>query len=218
MPRFSAFIFDMNGTMINDMNYHEQAWHNVLVNQLNAPLTLDQVRHQIYGTSAEMFDRVFGAGKFTEEEIQAISLEKEHRYRIEFLPSLKLIHGLSAFLDRTRSKNIALAIGTAAPQANIDFVIDNLGLRNTFPVVIGPHHVVKSKPDPEVFLKAAAELGVAPANCLVFEDAPKGIEAAARAGMKAVGITSYHTAEELKRDNLLFTIEDYSDPRLDQLF
>lgn len=218
MSPYSAFIFDMNGTMIDDMHYHEQAWYNVLVNQLNAPLTPDQVRHQIYGTSSEMFERVFGAGKFSKEEIEEISQEKEKRYREEFLPQLKLIEGLSSFLDRTKSKNIALAIGTAAPLPNIDFVVDNLNLRSYFPVIIGPHDVAKSKPDPEVFLKAASQLGVSPEKCVVFEDAPKGIEAAARAGMKAVGITSYHTAEELKNKNLLFTIQDYTPAILNQLF
>jgi beta-phosphoglucomutase len=218
MPRYTALLFDMNGTMINDMHYHEQAWHNVLVHQLKAPLTLEQVRHQIYGTSAEMFERVFGVGKFSRGEVEAISLEKESRYRTEFLPHLKLIDGLGSFLDRAKSENMALAIGTAAPLPNIDFVVDNLNLRSYFPVIIGPGDVAKSKPDPEVFLKAASQLGIAPEDCVVFEDAPKGIEAAARAGMKAVGITSYHTADELKRENVLFTIEDYNDYRLNQLF
>ena len=96
--------------------------------------------------------------------------------------------------------------------------MDNLNLRSYFPVIIGPDDVAKSKPDPEVFLKAASGLRIAAENCVVFEDAPKGIEAAARAGMKAVGITSYHTAAELRNENMLFTIENYYDSRLDQLF
>ena len=218
MPRPYAFVFDMNGTMIDDMHYHEQAWYDVLVNQLKAPLTLEQVRHQIYGTSAEMFARVFGTNAFSPEEIAAITEKKESRYREEFLPHLKLIDGLDAFLTKIKSKNIPLAIGTAAPVLNIDFVLDNLNLRNYFPVVIGPLDVARSKPDPEVFLKAASQLGVAPENCIVFEDAPKGIEAAARARVKAIGITSYHTAEELKYENVLFTISDYNDPCLTSLF
>ena len=81
----------MNGTMIDDMHYHETAWYDVLVNQLKAPLTLEQVRHQLYGKSAEMFHRVFGAGKFTSNEIERITNQKELRYREEFLPHLKLI-------------------------------------------------------------------------------------------------------------------------------
>src|SRR5690606_12034861 len=113
----------MNGTMINDMHYHEMAWHEVLVNQLQAPLTLEQVRHQLYGRADEMFDRVFGAGKFSKTEVNAISLRKESRYREEFLPHLALIDGLKAFLDKAKSNGIALAVGTAAPVLNIDFVL-----------------------------------------------------------------------------------------------
>jgi beta-phosphoglucomutase len=217
MPTAHAFIFDMNGTMINDMHYHEQAWYHVLVNQLKAPLTVEQVRHQIYGTSAEMFERVFGKDRFSKEMVDTVSQEKEDRYRKEFLPHLKLIEGLDVFLGKAKAGNIPLAIGTAAPLPNIDFVVDNLNLRSYFPVIIGPDDVAKSKPDPEVFLKAAYQLGIAPEKCVVFEDAPKGIEAAARAGMKAVGITSYHTVEELQRENVLFMIQDYTDPTLMQL-
>lgn len=210
-----AFIFDMNGTMIDDMHYHEQAWYDVLVNQLKAPLTVEQVRHQIYGTAAEMFERVFGADAFSANEIETITLNKESKYREEFLPHLKLIAGLNDFL--IMAKHIPLAIGTAAPLLNINFVLDNLMLRDFFPIVIGPDDVKKSKPDPEVFLKAASQLGVAPKHCIVFEDAPKGIEAAARAGMKAIAVTSYHTAAELENKNVLFTIDDYTNPALRDL-
>src|SRR5215831_8299853 len=130
MPQ--AFIFDMNGTMINDMHYHEQAWFDVLVNQLKAPLTVEQVHLQIYGTAAEMFDRVFGVGKFSADEVQAITLRKESKYREEFLPHLKLIAGLDDFLLQAKTKRIPLAIGTAAPLLNINFVLDNLNLRDFF--------------------------------------------------------------------------------------
>jgi beta-phosphoglucomutase family hydrolase len=218
MKRFKALIFDMNGTMINDMHYHQMAWYDVLVNQLKAPLTFEDVRHQIYGTADEMFARVFGSGKFSDAEVKSITEQKEKRYREEFLPQLKLIAGLSDYLNLARSKNIPLAIGTAAPVPNVDFVLDNLNLRNYFNAIVGPNDVAESKPSPEVFLLAASRLGIAPENCVVFEDAPKGIEAAARAGMSAVGVTSYHTIKELENKNVLFTIEDYTIKKLEELF
>lgn len=214
MKKFKALIFDMNGTMINDMHYHETAWYNVLVNQLNAPLTLEDVRRQIYGTASEMFTRIFGPNKFSEKEIETITQRKEARYREEFLPHLKLIDGLDLFFDLVRSRKIPMAIGTAAPVPNIDFVMDNLNLRSYFPVIVGPDDVTESKPNPAVFLKAAQRLEIAAADCVVFEDSPKGIEAAARAGMNAIAITSYHTAQELNNENVLFSIADYNDSRL----
>lgn len=218
MPRFKAFIFDMNGTMVNDMHYHELAWYNVLVNRLNAPLTLEQVKHEMYGTAAEMFARVFGKGRFSDEEVEAISRQKEATYRAEFLPDLKAINGLENLLERARACGIELAIGTAAPKENVDFVLDNLGLRQYFKAIVGPEDVAQSKPHPDVFLKAASRLGITPELCLVFEDAPKGIEAAERAGMQAVGITSYHSAGDLQRKNVLCTVEDFLGSALEMLF
>ncbi|HEX5170324.1 MAG TPA: HAD family phosphatase [Cyclobacteriaceae bacterium] len=218
MNRYEGFIFDLNGTMVNDMHYHETAWYDVFVNKLKAPLTLEQVRQQLYGKADEIFDRIFGAGRFGKDEIERITLEKEARYREEFLPHLKLIDGLDIVLGKAKSVGISLAIGTAAPVLNVEFVLDNLGLRHYFPIIIGPDDVAESKPHPEVFLKAAGQLGILPEHCIVFEDSPRGIEAAARAGMKAIAITSYHAADELKNKNVLFAIEDYRDARLDPLF
>jgi HAD superfamily hydrolase (TIGR01509 family) len=201
----------MNGTIINDMHNHELAWFNILVKELNAGLTQQEIKLNMYGKNEELFERVFGPGKYTKEEIAAFTHRKEGRYREDFLPDLKLINGLDTLLAKAKASNVKLAIGTAAIKDNVDFVLDNLNLRGFFPVIIGPEDVVTSKPDPEVFLKAAQQMGVDPANCIVFEDSPKGIEAARRAGMKAVGIASYHTAEELANDNVLCVVDDYND-------
>ncbi|MBT1703763.1 HAD family hydrolase [Chryseosolibacter indicus] len=217
MPKYNAFIFDMNGTMINDMHYHELAWYKVIVEELGAPLTQEELKHQLYGKNEELFERVFGATKFTKEEVDSHSLRKELRYREEFLPYLKLIDGLDTFLTRAKSEKIKLAIGTAAIVGNVDYVLDNLNLRNLFSVIIGPDDVAVSKPHPEVFLKAAQGLKVMPEECVVFEDSPKGIEAARRAGMKAVGVASYHTADELQNTNVLCVINDYNDKTLNSL-
>ena len=217
MAKYEAFIFDMNGTMINDMHYHELAWYNILVKELKANMTQEQVKHELYGKNEELFERVFGVGKYSKEEVDAITLRKEARYREDFLPDLKLIKGLKRILNLTEIKHVRLAIGTAAIPENVDFVLDNLNLRRYFPVVVGPDDVAASKPDPEVFLKAAELLDVAPEKCIVFEDSPKGIEAARRAGMKAVGITSFHTADELENSNVICLIDDYNNPLLHKL-
>ena len=213
-----AFIFDMNGTMINDMHYHTSAWHGVL-DKLGAGLTLEETKLQMYGKGEEMFDRVFGPGKFREDELADIILQKELLYQDQFRPHLKLIAGLEAFLQKAQDQQIPMAIGTAAPRTNVDYVLDGLHIRSMFPVVVDAADVVTSKPDPEVFLKCAAGLGVDPADCIVFEDSPKGVEAAANGGMKAVVITSFHDAADFSHlDNVLFCVADYTDKRLETLF
>jgi len=217
MPAYKAFIFDMNGTMIDDMHYHEEAWYQILVNQLHTGMSREEVRSHMYGKNDELFDRVFGPGKFSKQERDALSMQKEIEYQKSFLPHLKLIKGLDALLARAKAHNIQLAIGTAAIPFNVDYVLDNLHLRSYFPVIVTAHDIAIGKPDPAVFLRAAELLGLPPGQCLVFEDAPKGIEAARRAGMRAVGITSYHTKDELQSDNVLCIINDYTDKLLDEV-
>lgn len=213
-----AFLFDMNGTMIDDMQYHTRAWHKVL-NELGAGLTLEQTKEHMYGKAEEMFDRIFGPGKFSDQELHATIMNKELAYQEVFRPHLKLINGLGAFLQKAKAAGIDLAIGTAAPKTNVDYVMEGLQLRSLFPVIIGAEDVRTSKPDPEVFETAARGLKVAPEQCVVFEDSPKGVEAARRGGMKAVVITSFHQAEDFAHlDNVLMCVADYTDARLDSLF
>jgi histidinol phosphatase-like enzyme len=112
-----------------------------------------------------------------------------------------------------------MAIGSAAIMFNIDFVLDGLQIRDYFPVIVSAESVKESKPDPETYLLCAEQLGIAPEHCIVFEDVPKGVEAAANAGMPCVVITSMHTKEEFSAyQNIVCFIADYDDPQLDQLF
>jgi beta-phosphoglucomutase-like phosphatase (HAD superfamily) len=116
-------------------------------------------------------------------------------------------------------KKIPMAIGSAAIPFNIDFVLDNLNIRKYFSAIVSADDVAISKPDPETFLKAADLLKTEPSACLVFEDAPKGAEAAALAGMKCVVLTTMHNRNDFFRtDHILAFIKDYSDPFILSLF
>jgi len=219
MGSYKAFIFDLNGTMIDDMKFHNIAWFDILNNDLKAGLTKAEVKREMYGKNGEVLERIFGKGRFTEAEVDAISLKKETSYQEAFRPYLRLIDGLPEFLKKADEKGIRMAIGSAAIPFNIDFVLDNLGIRHYFPIVVSADDVVISKPHPETFLKAAAGLNVSAADCVVFEDAPKGVEAALNAGMKCVVLTTMHEKEEfLQYPNILGYIVNYRDPSLDELF
>ncbi len=214
-----AFLFDLNGTMIDDMGYHLKAWYDVLNNVLNAGLSWPQVKEQMYGKNSELLIRVFGEGKFTQQQMDEFSMEKEKKYQQTYLPELRLIAGLDTFLEKARTLNIKMAIGSAAIPFNIDFILDNLHIRDYFGAIVSADDVAVSKPHPETFLKAAAQLGLQPHDCIVFEDAPKGVEAAQNAGMKAVVLTTMHTQEEFSDySNIMVFIENYNDPILTQLF
>jgi beta-phosphoglucomutase len=214
-----AFIFDLNGTMIDDMPYHSAAWFSILNDDLHANLTREEVNRQMYGKNEELLDRIFGKGRFTKEEMADISTKKEQSYQTAFRPYLQLIAGLPALLKKAKDHNILMAIGSAAIPFNIDFVLDNLHIRHYFQAIVSADDVTVSKPDPETFMKAARMLGVSPETCIVFEDAPKGVEASLRAGMSSIVLTTMHEKEEFQRyPNVLRYIADYTDPSIDELF
>jgi beta-phosphoglucomutase len=207
-----AFIFDLNGTMVHDMDYHTKAWQHIFNHDLGGNFTWEEVKPQMYGKNAEVLERVFGAERFTAQEVAQLSLAKEARYQEEFRPHLRLLPGLAEFLAAAHTRGIKLAIGSAAIPFNIDFVVDGLDLRSYFSTIVSADDVTLSKPHPETFLKAAHLLGVAPADCLVFEDVPKGVEAAARAGMSAVVLTTTHPATDFTElPNVLHFAPDFTD-------
>ena len=209
---FSAkgFLFDLNGTMVDDMPYHIEAWHKKII-ELGGNLTLEEMKYQCYGKNDELLERVFPC-KYSMEEKIKLGNEKEAIYRIEFKPSLKLIDGLNEFLKQAAAKNIKMAIGSAAINENIDFVIDNMNIRHHFEAIVSANNVSMSKPHPETFLKCAAQLNLHPTDCVVFEDTPKGVECALNAGMKVIVILGAHTANEFTHyPNVINCISNYSE-------
>ena len=213
-----AFLFDMNGTMIDDMHFHEQAWFTVLNEDLAAGMSMEEVKKHMYGKNEELFVRIFGQDTYTKEQVAAYSLKKEKSYQENYLPHLKLIEGLDKFLAKALEQNIAMAIGTAANTFNVNYVLDNIPVKKYFNAIITADDVADGKPNPTVFLKCADALKVAYEDCVVFEDSPKGVEAALKAGMKAVVIKTYHEEEEFSHlPNVLMFVEDYWDEQLNKL-
>ncbi|MCC6723614.1 MAG: HAD-IA family hydrolase [Saprospiraceae bacterium] len=203
-----GIIFDMDGTMVDNMMVHHRAWQRKLA-ELGLDLSIDEVKENIHGINEEILERIFG-DRFTVEERRRISWEKEAAYREIFLPELRLVNGLQDFLEKAKAAGIPMAIGTAAPTENVDFVMDNLNLRPYFTGVFDAKSVTKGKPDPEIFHVAAAAMGLTTAECLIFEDSVTGAEAARRAGAKAVIVTTTHSREEFAHFNhIVRFVEDY---------
>ncbi|PWS28786.1 haloacid dehalogenase [Pedobacter yonginense] len=214
-----AFLFDLNGTMINDMEYHTKAWYSIMNDELGANLSYEQVKQEMYGKNHEVLERVFGKNAFSLEEMDRLSLDKEKRYQAGYIPHLALIDGLELFLARAKEAKILMAIGSAAIPFNIDFVVDGLNIRRYLSAIVSADDVVMSKPDAETFTKAAQLLKVLPEDCIVFEDAPKGVEAANRAGMPCVVLTTTHKEDEFADyPNIVGFISDYNDSILNALF
>lgn len=203
-----GYIFDMDGTMVDNMMVHHRAWQRKLA-ELDLDLTIDEVKEKIHGINEEILERIFG-DRFLLEDRRRISHEKEATYREIFLPELRLVPGLQDFLERAKAAGIPMAIGTAAPTENVDFVLDTLNLRPYFTGVFDAKDVSKGKPDPEIFHVAAAAMGLSTDDCLIFEDSVTGAEAARRAGAKAIIVTTTHRIEEFAHfDHILKFIKDF---------
>lgn len=216
MTKAKAFIFDMNGTLIDDMPWHIKIWNGIF-NEYGANQTLVQSKAELYGKNSEILERIF-PGKFSDAEKDALEMEKEKRYQQLYKNEMELINGLEPFLQRAFNNNISMAVGTAAIRFNVDFILDGLDIRRYFKAIVTAEDVRVSKPDPETFLQCASMMGLAPKDCIVFEDSPKGVETAANAGMECVVITTMHTPDEFTSySNILWTIENYNDERLNTL-
>jgi beta-phosphoglucomutase len=214
---YSAFLFDLNGTMVNDMAYHCDAWF-AMVQSLGSTITKEQMEHEMYGKNEEVLNRIFGKGHFSMEQMHQIGMQKEVLYQQAYLQHLQLIKGLPQLLAAANKRGIQMAIGSAAIPFNIDFVLDNLQLRHYFSTIVSANEVIESKPNPEVFLKCANQLGVAPKDCIVFEDAPKGVESAWNAGMNCIVLTTMHAKESFSTySNVLAFVDDYTDPNLAEI-
>ena len=198
------------------MMIHHRAWQRKL-KELGMDLSLPEVMQKVHGVNEEILERLFG-DRFTSEERVNFSREKEAEYRDIFKPDLKLVSGLHEFLMTLKESKIPLGIGSAAPPENVDFVLDNLGIRHFFSVVLHARNVSAGKPHPEIYFKVADGLGLPIKDCLIFEDSPVGVEAARRAGSSAIVVTTTHREDEFKEfSNVLKFIPDYTKIDLNQL-
>jgi beta-phosphoglucomutase-like phosphatase (HAD superfamily) len=203
-----ALIFDMDGTMIDSMPYHKQSWAEFARRQgLTQPIE-DLMCATTGRTGTECMSQLFGREMAFDEALHLVE-EKEAIYRELFTPHFCEVAGFKAFMDVALRQGMAVGVGTAGDAANVAFAFSHLKLAPEPSVVIRGDMGLAGKPHPDIFLEAAKRLGFEPSECIVFEDAPLGIEAARRAGMRAVALTTTHTAEELAGDHVIDAAPNY---------
>lgn len=188
LPAAKAYLFDLDGTVVDNCRYHVQAWR-AFSSRLGNALSETQILAWMGATNRTYQERILGR-PVTADEARRLEDEKEALYRQLYAPHLALAPGLRALLDAAREQGVVCAVASGAPRQNIDFVLDGLALRGDFACVVDAAMYARGKPAPDCFLAAAGCLGVAPADCLVFEDATGGVRAARAAGMRVVAITA----------------------------
>lgn len=211
MTRQCGFIFDMDGTIVDNMGYHVQAWLE-LFKELGIPMTAEEFNRRLTGrTNGQILKIVLGDDR-SEQEIRELADRKEERYREIYRPHRAPVAGLTDFLEAAATADFPMAVATSAPEVNIKYILDGLNIRGYFRAVVGAEDVRNGKPHPEMFLTTADRLQVAPAGCLVFEDSLAGVEAADRAGMQVGALTTTHEKEEFEGSPaVLFTTSDFTE-------
>ncbi|MCB0496450.1 MAG: HAD family phosphatase [Cyclobacteriaceae bacterium] len=204
-----GIIFDQDGTMIDNMMVHHRAWQRIL-KELGLDMLIEEVMEKVHGINEEILQRLFG-DKYTLEERQRISREKEAEYREIYRPQLKLVDGLDIFLKEAKANGILMGVATAAPPENMDFVLDGLNIRDLFKTTLNAHDVKRGKPDPEVYLKAARALDLEPTECIVFEDSPTGARSAFNAGIPVIVVKTTHKEKDFEGIPVLRFINDFTE-------
>ncbi len=189
-----AVILDLDGTIVDNMPVHVEAFAIFARRHGLAALTMDDRKRLDGRRNSEIFPDLFGR-PLTDDEQQRFSAEKEALYRERSAGRLVPLNGLVALLDRLDAHGIPTAIATSAPPLNVTHTLAELGLASRFACVVRGDQVPRGKPFPDVFLAAAERLGEDPRECVAFEDAPIGIAAARAAGMKTVAVATSFTPD-----------------------
>ncbi len=206
-------IFDHDGVLVDTLKPHQDSWVE-MGRETGLPITAEIVLKTFGMTNAMILRGLLGES-LSDAEIRAYSDRKEARYRDLARGRIELMAGVRPFLDAMTAAGALLAIGSSGVRANLELTVEECGLRGRFAAIVAGEDVGRGKPDPQVFLLAAERARVAPADSIVFEDAPVGILAAKAAGMLAVGVTSSHDADALRAAGADVVVPDLSrcDPR-----
>lgn len=204
-------LFDMDGTLVDNTDVHFRAF---------------DIFCRRYGVKdwREKFEAVIGMGNddilrallpdevIDKRGVQALAEEKEAIYREIYAPAIAPVEGLRELLGQLRRAGVRCAVGSSGCRTNVDFVLDRCGIAAYFDARVSGDRVSRCKPDPEIYLTAAAELGLEPAGCLVFEDALAGIEAAGRAGVRrTIALTTSLPAETLHKTSAAYVVRNFAE-------
>jgi beta-phosphoglucomutase-like phosphatase (HAD superfamily) len=206
-----ALIFDMDGTMVDSMPHHASSWLT-FAKKYNVNLSIEEMMRRTTGRNGLECVRVLlDQPDLDEAKAWSMVHEKEQLYRQIFSPIFKEVAGFKAFVERTRAQGLKIGVGTAGDIRNVEFVLQHLQMNPSPDAIARGDEGLTGKPTPAIFLEVAKRMNMSAEHCIVFEDAPFGIEAARRAGMRAVAICTGHSAVELAGPHVIASAENYNE-------
>jgi beta-phosphoglucomutase len=207
----NAAIWDVDGTLVDTAELHFHAWETVC-REHGRDFTRADFAATFGQRNSDIIRKLFGE-RFNDQEIAALGERKEEIYRAAAGAGVGLLPGVRKLIEELHEAGFAQAIGSSAPHANLELILRLTGIADHFQVVIGSEDTQRGKPDPQVFLLAAQRLGVPPDRCVVFEDAPSGVQAARAGGMKCIAVrfAGHHPEDRLSQagaDRVVNSLEE----------
>jgi beta-phosphoglucomutase family hydrolase len=206
-------IFDMDGVLADTGPIHFESWLK-MANEIGYEFT-KKFFDETFGQQSIPITRKLVGNNVDQELVENWANLKEEYYREMVRDKIKALPGVIDLLKNLKKNGIKLALGSSGPQENVELLLNVLNIKSFFNAVITASHVKHGKPAPEVFLTAAKKLKVKPKNCIVIEDAPVGIKAAKKAGMRVIALTTTHNKKELTGADLI--VNDLNHLNLDDL-
>lgn len=197
----NAVLWDMDGVLVDTGDFHYQSWKETF-DELDVPFDREDFRKTFGMNNAGILEWVFGK-KPEPNEVSRISHRKEALFRELIKGKAEPMPGIRSWLEQFQTWGVKQAITSSAPPENIEVLVDELKIKEFFDEVVSGFDL-PGKPNPDVFMKAAKKLQIAPEKCVVVEDAIAGVEGAKRAGMKCIAVTTTNPANDLKKADLIF--------------
>lgn len=214
MEKRIAVIFDMDGVIVDNGDFHVKAYAE-LCKRYNLEFSEEDFKvHKFGKVNEEVLSELFGR-ELVPDEIVRLAGEKEMLYREIYRPELKAMPGLIDLMKALKDNKIPVGVATSAPAENVEFILGGLDIGHYVDVVVDDSMVNEGKPDPEVYLKAAALLETEPGNCIVFEDSLSGTMAAYHAGAKVIALTTTLQAADHKYAH--HTLSDFTSISVQEL-
>ena len=210
-------LFDFNGTLLFDGKLQEESWHEFLEKKTGRKISVEEYQENMNGATEAEFLSYFMQEQLNQEQTEALEEEKEIIYRAKCLAlgkDFQLAPGLPKFLDELKKNKIPFNLASASVMSNIKFFFERLNLDRWFNIdyVVHKDGKILSKPEPDMYLKAAEVIGMEISDCIIFEDSRSGIKAAKNSGAyKVVGITSTFDEKTLLERGVAKAISDYTD-------
>ena len=187
-------IFDMDGVLVDSADAHLASWRT-LAGELGRDVTPAQFAQTFGQQNRDIIPLVFGESDA--DRIVELADRKEDIYRRSVLVNPPIMAGAVDLVRALSGAGVRLAVGSSGPRANIELILNAMGVRDLMKAIVSGDDVTRGKPHPDVFLRAAKRLAIEPSRCVVIEDAPVGVQAAKRAGMKCIAVMTHHGLDAL---------------------